>query len=103
MGEAARPLVEHNLNPMASLHPFRALRPRPADARRIAAVPYDVVNTDEARAFYIDQTPMRRPASLQEVAAAATRTSRMARLAGLRTRGPGAARSATYWPSLPRS
>ena len=24
---------------------------------------------DEARAFYIDQTPMRRPASLQEVAA----------------------------------
>ena len=25
--------------------------------------------TDEARAFYIDQTPMRRPASLEEVAA----------------------------------
>ncbi len=36
---------------MASLHPFRALRPRPADARRIAAVPYDVVSTDEARAL----------------------------------------------------
>src|SRR5262245_54638292 len=36
---------------MAKLYPFRALRPRPADAARIAAVPYDVVNTDEARAL----------------------------------------------------
>jgi uncharacterized protein (DUF1015 family) len=36
---------------MATLYPFRALRPRPADAARIAAVPYDVVNTDEARAL----------------------------------------------------
>lgn len=34
---------------MATLHPFRALRPRPAEASRIAAVPYDVVSTDEAR------------------------------------------------------
>ena len=36
---------------MAALHPFRALRPRPADAPRIAAVPYDVVTTQEARAL----------------------------------------------------
>jgi uncharacterized protein (DUF1015 family) len=36
---------------MATLHPFRALRPQPADAPRVAAVPYDVVNTDEARAL----------------------------------------------------
>jgi uncharacterized protein (DUF1015 family) len=36
---------------MASLIPFRALRPRPADAPHIAAVPYDVVNTQEARAL----------------------------------------------------
>jgi uncharacterized protein (DUF1015 family) len=36
---------------MASLHPFRALRPRPDAAARIAAVPYDVVGTDEARAL----------------------------------------------------
>jgi len=36
---------------MATLYPFRALRPRPADAERIAAVPYDVVNTEEARAL----------------------------------------------------
>jgi uncharacterized protein (DUF1015 family) len=36
---------------MASLFPFRALRPGPADAARVAAVPYDVVDTDEARAL----------------------------------------------------
>jgi len=36
---------------MATLSPFRALRPTPADAPRIAAVPYDVVNVDEARAL----------------------------------------------------
>jgi uncharacterized protein (DUF1015 family) len=36
---------------MARLQPFRALRPRPADAARVAAVPYDVVSTDEARAL----------------------------------------------------
>jgi uncharacterized protein (DUF1015 family) len=36
---------------MATLKPFRALRPKPADAPRIAAVPYDVVSTEEARAL----------------------------------------------------
>jgi uncharacterized protein (DUF1015 family) len=36
---------------MATLHPFKALRPAPAFAAAIAAVPYDVVNTDEARAL----------------------------------------------------
>src|SRR5262249_53220994 len=36
---------------MATLYPFRALRPNAADAARIAAVPYDVVSTDEARAL----------------------------------------------------
>ncbi|MDR1989699.1 MAG: DUF1015 family protein [Acidobacteriaceae bacterium] len=36
---------------MATLYPFRALRPRPSDAADIAAVPYDVVNTEEARAL----------------------------------------------------
>src|SRR6187455_522986 len=36
---------------MATLHPFRALRPQPAQVSRIAAVPYDVVNTEEARAL----------------------------------------------------
>jgi uncharacterized protein (DUF1015 family) len=39
---------------MATLHPFRALRPRPDAAARIAAVPYDVVTTEEARAQAAD-------------------------------------------------
>ncbi len=34
---------------MASLHPFRALRPLPAQAAAVAAVPYDVVSAAEAR------------------------------------------------------
>jgi uncharacterized protein (DUF1015 family) len=36
---------------MAALAPFRALRPTPSAAARVAAVPYDVVNADEARAL----------------------------------------------------
>jgi uncharacterized protein (DUF1015 family) len=39
---------------MATLYPFRALRPRPAHAAHIAAVPYDVVSTEEARALAKD-------------------------------------------------
>lgn len=34
---------------MAILHPFRALRPEPAKAEEVACVPYDVINTREAR------------------------------------------------------
>ena len=36
---------------MAGLAPFRALRPSVSAAARVAAVPYDVVNTEEARAL----------------------------------------------------
>jgi uncharacterized protein (DUF1015 family) len=36
---------------MSQLVPFRALRPSPESAARVASVPYDVVNTDEARAL----------------------------------------------------
>jgi uncharacterized protein (DUF1015 family) len=36
---------------MASLAPFRALRPTPDSAARVAAVPYDVVNAEEAAAL----------------------------------------------------
>ena len=36
---------------MAIIRPFRALRPRPDRAQEVASVPYDVVNTDEARAL----------------------------------------------------
>jgi uncharacterized protein (DUF1015 family) len=42
---------------MAALYPFRALRPKPADASRVASVPYDVVTTDEARAL-ADDNPL---------------------------------------------
>ena len=34
---------------MAVLHPFSALRPTPERAKQVASVPYDVVNTEEAR------------------------------------------------------
>src|SRR5688572_29759936 len=36
---------------MAVIRPFRAVRPVPAAASRVAAVPYDVVDTEEARAL----------------------------------------------------
>ena len=36
---------------MALIVPFRALRPSPASATRVAAVPYDVVNAQEAHAL----------------------------------------------------
>ena len=42
---------------MAVIHPFRALRPRANEAERVAAVPYDVVNTDEARTL-ADDNPL---------------------------------------------
>src|SRR6185295_13291911 len=35
---------------MASIRPFRALRPVPEAAARVSSVPYDVVSTEEARA-----------------------------------------------------
>src|SRR5213078_4199992 len=34
---------------MASIRPFRALRPAPAQAPAVSSVPYDVVSTEEAR------------------------------------------------------
>jgi len=39
---------------MSTIRPFRALRPTPESVDRVAAVPYDVVNTDEARALASD-------------------------------------------------
>ncbi len=36
---------------MSQLFPFRALRPAPEVASHVASVPYDVVNTEEARAL----------------------------------------------------
>ncbi len=39
---------------MATIHPFRALRPLPASAAAVSSVPYDVVTTEEARALARD-------------------------------------------------
>ncbi|CAN5648698.1 DUF1015 family protein [soil metagenome] len=39
---------------MASIHPFRALRPAPESAANVSSVPYDVVSTDEARQLAAD-------------------------------------------------
>lgn len=36
---------------MAIIRPFSALRPSPPQAKEVSSVPYDVVNTDEARAL----------------------------------------------------
>jgi uncharacterized protein (DUF1015 family) len=36
---------------MSAIRPFRALRPAPEAAARVASVPYDVVSTEEARAL----------------------------------------------------
>lgn len=36
---------------MAIIRPFKALRPLPENVARVSAVPYDVVNTEEARAL----------------------------------------------------
>src|SRR5437773_7377957 len=36
---------------VAVIRPFSALRPEPDRASEVASVPYDVVNTDEARAL----------------------------------------------------
>lgn len=39
---------------MAVIRPFRALRPTAEQAKQVASVPYDVVNTQEARALVAD-------------------------------------------------
>lgn len=36
---------------MSMIRPFKALRPQPGNVARVSAVPYDVVNADEARAM----------------------------------------------------
>jgi uncharacterized protein (DUF1015 family) len=39
---------------VAAIHPFRALRPAPERVKQVASPPYDVVNTEEARALAAD-------------------------------------------------
>ena len=53
-GARAGYLRRHTLpepSAMASVRPFRALRPAPEHAEHVASVPYDVVSVDEARAL----------------------------------------------------
>ena len=40
---------------MADIQPFRAYRPRPEFAARVASPPYDVLNSDEARELARDE------------------------------------------------
>ncbi len=40
---------------MATLHPFKAVRPVPGSVKDVACVPYDVISTDEARAMARDK------------------------------------------------
>src|SRR5262249_18981954 len=42
-------LAQYNPEPMATVRPFRALRPQPEKAAAVSSVPYDVVSTEEAR------------------------------------------------------
>ena len=49
-GEIAQP-SSRRIRVMATLRPFRALTPSPERASSVAAVPYDVVSTQEARAL----------------------------------------------------
>ena len=69
---------------MATIYPFRALRPEASLAARIASVPYDVVNTDEARAL-ADGNPLSFPACVAGRNRAAAE-HRSLRRRGLRTR-----------------
>ena len=48
---AGRRPAAYNQSFMAAIFPFAALRPAPHAAAAVAAVPYDVVSTDEARAL----------------------------------------------------
>jgi uncharacterized protein (DUF1015 family) len=44
------PSTFHETRPMATVRPFTAIRPRRASAADVASRPYDVLNTEEARA-----------------------------------------------------
>jgi len=80
---------------MATLVPFRALRPSPSLARRVAAPPYDVVSTREARALaagnaesflHVSRPEIDLPETVDEHAGEVYRQGRAA-LEGLLSRG----------------
>jgi uncharacterized protein (DUF1015 family) len=81
---------------MASIHPFRALRPAPAVAASVSSVPYDVVSTEEARALaagnplsflHVTRAEIDLPADADPYGSAVYERAR-ANLAELRSRAP---------------
>jgi uncharacterized protein (DUF1015 family) len=81
---------------MASLHPFRALRPAPSVAATVSSVPYDVVSVDEARQLadgnplsflHVTRSEIDLPPRTDPYAASVYELAR-ANLAGLRTKAP---------------
>jgi uncharacterized protein (DUF1015 family) len=81
---------------MASIHPFRALRPAPAQAAAVSSVPYDVVSTDEARQLaagnplsflHVTRSEIDLPAGADPYAPTVYERAR-ANFAALRTRAP---------------
>src|SRR5262249_3990644 len=46
---AGRLVARARIPAMATVRPFRALRPQPKNAASVSSVPYDVVSTEEAR------------------------------------------------------
>jgi uncharacterized protein (DUF1015 family) len=81
---------------MASIHPFRAVRPAPASAAAVSSVPYDVVSADEARALaagnplsflHVTRSEIDLPPATDPYAAAVYSKARE-NLAALRQRAP---------------
>src|SRR5690349_15297348 len=80
---------------MASIRPFRALRPTAANAAAVSSVPYDVVSTDEARELaaanplsflHVTRSEIDLPSDADPYAASVYERAR-ANLASLRERG----------------
>jgi uncharacterized protein (DUF1015 family) len=81
---------------MASIRPFRALRPAPDSAAAVSSVPYDVVSTEEARSLaagnplsflHVTRSEIDLPAGTDPYSAAVYEQAR-ANLAALRDRAP---------------
>ncbi len=81
---------------MASIRPFRALRPAPQSAAAVSSVPYDVVSTEEARSLaagnplsflHVTRSEIDLPAGTDPYSPAVYEQAR-ANLAALRDRAP---------------
>jgi uncharacterized protein (DUF1015 family) len=100
---------------MVRIQPFAAVRPLPSLAARVASVPYDVVNTDEARQLAadnpysflrvirseIDLPPETDPHDAVVYAAAAERFQKLLGSTRTRVRKKRMIAPGTCWPSAP--